>query len=82
MTRHLSTLRPGECGIVVQLLTHGPIRRRLSDLGFTVGTTVSCLFRSPLGDPTAYNVKGAVIALRREDADTIVTEIKRRPLWN
>jgi Fe2+ transport system protein FeoA len=32
---------------------------------------VEAEFRSPAGDPTAYRVRGALIALRREQADQI-----------
>ena len=38
------------------------------ELGLIDGTPVECLTRSPLGDPTAYEIRGAVIALRKEDA--------------
>lgn len=57
---------------VSRLLPTCNMRRRLLDLGFTVGTEVQCLYRSPLGDPTAYLVRGAVIALRQEDACHII----------
>ncbi|HBS59449.1 MAG TPA: ferrous iron transport protein A, partial [Firmicutes bacterium] len=30
-----------------------------------------CLRRSPAGDPTAYLVRGTVIALRKEDASCV-----------
>jgi len=46
--------------------------RRLQDIGFIPGTAVTCLQRSPLGDPTAYRIRGTVIALRREDAKNIL----------
>lgn len=41
-------------------------------MGFIPGTTVTCLQRSPLGDPTAYRIREAVIALREEDAGHIL----------
>jgi ferrous iron transport protein A len=44
------------------------MRRRLQDIGLISGTQVSCVLRAPAGDPTAYAIRGAVIALRREDA--------------
>lgn len=44
------------------------MRRRLEDLGLVEGTEITCLMASPLGDPRAYQIRGAVIALRREDA--------------
>ncbi len=49
----------------------GELRRRLLDLGFASGVSVTPLFRSPLGDPTAYQVLNSVIALRKEDASQI-----------
>ena len=42
--------------------------RRLLDLGLVPGTRVACVARSPTGDPAAYRVRGAVIALRGGDA--------------
>ena len=45
--------------------------KRLLDIGFSKDSEIECLFRSPLGDPTAYLIKGTVIALRREDANNV-----------
>lgn len=42
--------------------------RRLGDLGFVQGTGITCLYRSPAGDPTAYGIRGTVIVLRKQDA--------------
>ena len=42
------------------------------DLGFIPGAPVSALQAAPWGDPVAYGVRGAVIALRREDARRIL----------
>lgn len=69
--RALSSLRPGECGTVAALCTEGEMRRRLQDIGLVAGTAVECVGRSPLGDPAAYRIRGAVIALRREDAASV-----------
>ena len=46
-------------------------RRRLLELGFVPGGVVSAVQESPWGDPVAYAVCGAVIALRRADARQI-----------
>lgn len=43
----------------------GVQRRRLLDLGVVPGTRVVAEMASPTGDPTAYRVRGALIALRR-----------------
>ena len=67
----LHELLPGQQGRVQQLTQTGAFRRRLLDLGFVPDTAVECLCRSPGGDPTAYLVRGAVIALRVGDAAKI-----------
>jgi DtxR family Mn-dependent transcriptional regulator len=69
----LSALEPGERGEVIALAAscHGVQRRRLLDLGVVPGTLVASELRGPSGDPTAYRIRGALIALRREQADTV-----------
>lgn len=53
---------------IATLVGSGPMARRLGDLGFVQGTGITCLYRSPAGDPTAYGIRGTVIALRKQDA--------------
>jgi len=72
--RSLSALHPGECAYVCGLSDRCKIKRRLQDLGLIEGTKVVCLQKSPLGDPTAFSVRGAVIALRVEDSSEIFVE--------
>lgn len=64
----LSDLPAGRSADVAQMDAPGPMGRRLSDIGFTEGTRVQCLYAAPSGEPRAYLVRGAVIVLRREDA--------------
>ena len=68
----LTRLEPGHSARISGLNACGEMRRRLQDIGFIPGTAVTCLQRSPLGDPTAYRIRGTVIALRREDAKNIL----------
>ena len=67
-TMTLDALRVGQWGQVAEVLTEPAMRRRLLDLGLVPGTPVSCTAVSPAGDPAAYLIRGAVIALRRRDA--------------
>ena len=67
----LSALRPGEGGVVRAMRSTGPMRRRLRDLGLIEGAAVRCLGRSPGGDPAAYAVCGAVLALRDADSGEV-----------
>lgn len=59
---------------VRELKTIGAMRSRLSDLGLIEGTPVTCLRRSASGDPAAYLIRGAVIAIRNSDAAEIIVE--------
>jgi DtxR family Mn-dependent transcriptional regulator len=74
----LSGLQPGERTRVVELspACRGQERRRLLDLGFVPGTLVEVDMVSPAGDPTAYRVRGSVVALRREQANLIRVNAK------
>lgn len=56
---------------VRRLTGEAAMRRRLEDIGLTEGSRVTCLMKSPLGDPKAYRIQGAVIALRDRDAATV-----------
>jgi len=71
--RPLSALRLGESARVVALAPglRGQERRRLLDLGLLPGTTVTAELRSPSGDPTAYRIRDATIALRSEQAKQV-----------
>lgn len=46
--------------------------RRLLEMGFTKGCSITPLYLSPMGDPAAYCIRGTVIALRKEDASDIL----------
>ena len=70
----LNTITEGGKVRVSRLLSSGSMRRRLLDIGLIEGTDVECLQRSPAGDPVAYLIRGAVIALRAEDASQILVE--------
>jgi DtxR family Mn-dependent transcriptional regulator len=72
----LSSLELGNKAKVVALspVLRGPERRRMLDLGLIPGTEVTAEIRSPGGDPTGYRGRGAVIALRRAQADQVRIE--------
>ena len=69
----LASLNPGEKGTVIGIsrTCRGMQRRRLMDLGVVPGTVVQAEMRSAAGDPTAYRIRGAAIALRKKQAGLI-----------
>ena len=61
--------------IVIEISEHNDLQRRLNDLGLCEGSCVTCLGYSPLGDPHAYLIGGAVIALRNEDCEYVSVQL-------
>ena len=73
----LHQLKVGQKATVVTQRHKGEMRRRLQDIGLVEKSTVECVGKSPFGDPRAYLVCGAVIALRKKDAfDILVCPVK------
>ena len=70
----LSTLKTGESGrvLAVSRASRGPERRRFMDLGILPGTLVTAELAAPGGDPVAYRIRGALIALRKEQARKVL----------
>ncbi len=67
----LSKLKIGDSGRVSSININEAMRRRLRDIGLIEGTEVKCVLKSPCGDPAAYQIRGALIALRSEDAEKV-----------
>lgn len=71
-TFDLSHLPTGCYGTIVAINARGMERNRFVDLGLAPSQTIKSLFKSPANNPTAYEVMGAVLALRSEDAAKII----------
>ena len=79
---NLNDIKPGEHAIVCKLNTTGSMRRRLLDIGLIENTDVECVGCSPAGDPLAFLIRGAVIAIRSEDCNNIcIKRIKEEHQW-
>lgn len=55
--------------IIEKVLTYD---KRFYNLGIIENSKIKALYKSPFGDPTAYFVKGAVVAIRKDDAKLII----------
>ncbi len=71
----LHLLPIGKKGRVISLAFEGAARRRLLDLGVVQGTQIEPLYKSPSGNPIAYLIRGAVIALRSDVTDKIIVSV-------
>jgi len=76
--RRLSSLAVGQQATVIDLspACRGPERRRLLDLGVVPGTVIRAELVSTGGDPIAYRIRGAMIALRNAQADLIHVKLQ------
>lgn len=68
---NLCSLQEGQSAVVTSLGVGGSMRRRLQDIGLVSGTPVTCLHVSSAGDPAAYLIRGAVVAIRSDDSQLI-----------
>ncbi|MGC4017780.1 MAG: FeoA family protein [Muricomes sp.] len=71
----LNDVNPGQKAVIRELRSDESIHRRLLDIGLVKGTKVECVGRSPGGDPSAFLIRGAVIAIRSEDCRDIMNHI-------
>jgi Fe2+ transport system protein FeoA/Mn-dependent DtxR family transcriptional regulator len=70
----LGELPVGSRARAVEVQGGGKHQRRMLDMGFVPGADVAVIRKAPLGDPIEYRIKGTAVALRREDADTVLVE--------
>ena len=71
MKNTLSNLKKGEICRIKSITAADEIKQRLYDIGMIPGTAVKCLQKSMFGDPTAYLIRGTVIALRKQNSSEI-----------
>jgi Fe2+ transport system protein FeoA len=64
----LADLEPGQAGVIDEIALPRETQQFLLRFGFSPGVEVKVSRRAPFGDPTAYRIDGAEIALRAETA--------------
>lgn len=67
----LAALAVGEHGYVRSVSLPPVMQKRLEAFGLIPGTEVECVMRAPSGEPSAYRVRGALLALRHADCEQI-----------
>lgn len=72
----LNKISTGEFAVVLSINTELSLKQRLYDIGLVPGTKIKVVHQSPSGNPRAYLVRGAVIALRNCDAEKISVRVE------
>ena len=70
----MGTLAVGSRAQIVELVGSGKLQRRMLSMGFVPGAEVMVIRQAPLGDPLQYRVKKANIALRQNEANTLLVK--------
>lgn len=77
MDKYLNEFNVGENGVVLKITAEGKIKRRLFDMGVTPGANITLKKIAPLGDPIQVLIRGYDLTLRRDEASTVLMEVKR-----
>ncbi len=70
----LNSLPVGHSGKVAYIKDNN-LKRRFLDLGIIPDTIIKTERYSPLGNPIAFNIRGTIIAIRKEDAKNILIDM-------
>jgi len=72
LEKSMKDLRIGEKARVERVALNGVTARRFREVGLTEGAAVECVLLSPFGDPAAYLIRGAVMAIRDRDSEQVI----------
>ena len=71
----LDNSKIGDILLVKRILNNTSIKRRLLDIGLTTGTKIEKVLENFDGNLVAYMIRGALIAIRHEDAKNVIVEV-------
>ncbi len=61
----------GEVAVIQDVDVSHPSSRRILEIGFTPGQEIELINKSIFNDPLAFSVRGALIAIRQDEAGCI-----------
>lgn len=67
----LRDLKQGEKGMILHIRGKGEFRKRIMEMGFIRGKTVTVIKAAPLQDPVEYRILDSNVSLRLEEAELI-----------
>ncbi|MPQ44773.1 FeoA family protein [Clostridium tarantellae] len=71
----LCDIKVGSLAIVKENKAKSSLKERLLALGVTKGAIIEILRKGPKNNLTLYKIRGAMIALRKEEASLILVDI-------
>ena len=74
MSIKLSHINPGT-PVRILHVSDSYLKPKLLEMGLISGSVIDVLFKAPLGDPIAIDIKGYILSLRLDEAATIEVEL-------
>ena len=71
--KKLNDLQIGQKAIIKSVNTNSDLKQRILDIGLVQGSIIYPVLKNK--GMTAYNIKDAIIAIRKEDTKNIIVEI-------
>jgi len=72
----IADLKPGQAGRVQQVDCEGAVRQRLLDMGILPDTHLTVARVAPAGDPVWIQLQGYELALRMNEARSVIVEVQ------
>ncbi len=69
----LSDLKSGDKAVITRVKGHGAFRKRITEMGFVKGQSLTVIKNAPLQDPVEYELMDYKVSLRRSEAMLIET---------
>jgi len=67
----LSSMKPGESGIIDRFIGNNSALLRLQEMGLLPGTPVEFIRKAPMGDPLEIRLRGYHLSLRKAEATAV-----------
>lgn len=71
----LDQLLPGQEAEIIDVTLSGSELQRLLDMGFVEGSNVKVIRNAPLKDPIDVQIRGHLVALRRQEASGVEVRV-------
>jgi Fe2+ transport system protein FeoA len=71
----LKDVNPGQVCVVEGIGKKSSLRKRIIDMGLTIGTTIEVRKLAPLGDPIEILIRGYHLSLRKAEAAEVFVRL-------